>query len=174
MTRELQSTLEASGLERPALMNHIPGMAHVIQLAWGAFMSSLGVKGHTKSWEAHERHQHFGENESIDIGKSQRLREEGNARINKVSAMEPGLAKIIEKVHISRYFESAETDLHIAENDCCIDYANTWSSKRVHRLSKGKSPDRSPSDYGCEDPLELDPGAARARLPITWIHTWVA
>ena len=49
MTRELQSTLEASGLERPALMNHIPGMAHVIQLALGAFMSSLGVKGHTKS-----------------------------------------------------------------------------------------------------------------------------
>jgi len=76
-------------------------MAHVIQLALGAFMSSLGVKGRTKSWEAHERDQHFGENESIDIGKSQRLRKEGNARINKVSAMKPGLAKIIEKVRIS-------------------------------------------------------------------------
>ena len=76
-------------------------MAHVIQLPLGAFMSSLGVKGRTKSWEALERDQQFGENESIDIGKSQRLRKEGNARINKVSAMRPGLAKIIEKVRIS-------------------------------------------------------------------------
>jgi len=101
MTRELQSTLEASGIEWPALRNHIPCMAHVIQLAFGAFMSSLGVKGHTKSWEAHERDQQFGKNESIDIGKNQRLRKEGNARINKVSAMRAGLAKIIEKVHIS-------------------------------------------------------------------------
>jgi hypothetical protein len=64
-------------------------------------MSSLGVKGRTKSWEAHERDQQFGKNESIDIGKSQRLRKEGNARINKVLAMRLGLAKIIEKVRIS-------------------------------------------------------------------------
>jgi hypothetical protein len=76
-------------------------MAHVIQLALGAFMSSLRVKGRTKSSKAHERNQQFGENESIDIGKSQRLRKESNARINKVSAMKPGLAKIIEKVRIS-------------------------------------------------------------------------
>ena len=76
-------------------------MAHVIQLALGAFVSSLGVTGRTKSWEAHERDQQFGQNESINIGKSQRLQKEGNATINKVSAMKPGLAKIIEKVHIS-------------------------------------------------------------------------
>jgi len=101
MTCELQSTLEASGIEWPALRNHIPCMAHVIQLALGAFMSSLGVKGRTKSWEAHERDQQFGDNESINIGKSQRLRKESNARINKMSAMKPGLAKIIEKVRIS-------------------------------------------------------------------------
>jgi hypothetical protein len=101
MTRELQSTLEASGIEWPVLGNHIPYMAHVIQLAVDAFMSCLGVTGHTKSWAAHERDQQFGEIESIDIGNSQRLRKEGNARINKVSAMRPGLAKIIEKVHIS-------------------------------------------------------------------------
>jgi hypothetical protein len=100
MTRELQSTLEASGLEWPTLRNHTPCMVHVIQLAFGAFMSSLGVKGRTKSWEAHARNQQFGENESIDIGKSQRLRKEDNARINKGTAMRPGLAKIIEKVCI--------------------------------------------------------------------------
>jgi len=107
-------------------------MAHVIQLALGAFMSSLGVKGCTKSSEAYERDQQFRENESIDVGKSQRLRKEGNDTINKVSAMKPRLPKIIEKVRISRYFESPEADLHIAENACCINYANTWSPKRVH------------------------------------------
>jgi len=95
-------------------------------------MSSVGVKGRTKSWKDHRRNQQFGENVSVDIGKSQRLRKGGNARVNKVSAMKPGLAKIIEKVHILRYFESAETDLHMAENACCIDYADTWSSKRVY------------------------------------------
>jgi hypothetical protein len=111
-------------------------MAHIIQLALDAFMSSLGVKGRTKSWEDHEHDQQFGENESTHIWKTHRLRKEGNARINMVSAMRPGLAKIIEKVHISTYFESAEADLHIAENACCIDYADTWSSKRVHSQSK--------------------------------------
>jgi len=71
MTRELQSTLEYSGIEWPALSNHTPCMPHVIQLASAAFMSSLGVKGRTKSWEAHERDQQFRDNESIEIGKSQ-------------------------------------------------------------------------------------------------------
>ena len=129
MTRELQSTLEASGIEWPALRNHILCMAHVIQLALGAFMSSLCVKGRTKTWEAHEGDQQFGENGSTGIGKSQRLRKEGNARINKVSAMRPGLAKTIEKVRISGYCESPETDIHIAENACGMNYADTGSSK---------------------------------------------
>jgi hypothetical protein len=101
MTSELQSTIEASGIEWPALRNHIPCMAHIIQLACGAFMSRLRVKSCTKSCEAHERDQQCGENESIVIGKSQSLRKEGNSRINQVSAMRPGLAKIIEKVRIS-------------------------------------------------------------------------
>jgi len=140
MIHKLQTTYEASEIEWPALRKHISCMAHVIQRAVGAFMSSLGVKGRTKSWEAYERNQQFGENESTDIGKSQRLRKEGDDRINKVSAMRPGWAKIIEKVRISRYFESPETDLHIAENACCIDYTDTWSSKRVHWLSKSQSP----------------------------------
>jgi hypothetical protein len=82
MTCNLQSTLETSGIKWPALRNHIPCMAHVIQLAWGAFISSLSVKGRTKSWEAHEHDQQCGDDESIDIGKSQRLCKEGNTRIN--------------------------------------------------------------------------------------------
>jgi hypothetical protein len=94
-------------------------------------MSILGVNGCMKSCKAHEHSQPFGENESRYIGKSQRLRKDGDAQINKMSAMRPGLTKIIEKVHISTYFESLETDLHIAENVCCIDYADSWSSKRV-------------------------------------------
>jgi len=118
MTHELQSTFEGSGIEWPALRNHIPCQGHLIQLALGAFMSSLGVKGHTKSWEAHEGNLQFGENQSVDIGIIQRLRKEGNATINKVSAMRPGIAKIIETVRISTYCESPPTNLHIAENAC--------------------------------------------------------
>jgi len=94
-------------------------------------MSSLGVKDFTKSWEVHERDQQFRENDSTEIMKSQSLRKEGNARINKVSAMKPGLAKIIGKVCMWRIFESTETDLCIAANACGIDYADTWSSKRA-------------------------------------------
>jgi len=73
MIRELQTTYEASGIVWPALRNQIPFIAHLIQLALGASKRTLGVKGRTKSWEAHERDQQFGENESTDIGKSQRL-----------------------------------------------------------------------------------------------------
>jgi len=174
MTHELQSTLEASVIEWPALRNHIPCRAHVIQLALGAFMSSLGVKGHSKSWEAHERHQQFGENESIDIGKSQTLRKGGNARINKVLAMKAGFAKIIENVRISWYFESPEADLHIAENAYCNNYADTWSPKRVHWLSTSQSPHCGTSDYGCEDTLELYTGVTQPRLPLKEIHPRVA
>jgi hypothetical protein len=76
-------------------------MAHVIKLTLGPFISSLSVKDHTKSWEAHVRNQQFRQNQSIDIGNSQRLRNEGSARINKVSAMRSGVAKIFEKAHIS-------------------------------------------------------------------------
>jgi hypothetical protein len=149
-------------------------MAHIIQLASGAFMSSLGEKGCTKSWEAHQCDRQCGESESTDIGKSQRLWKEGNARINKVSAMRSGFAKIIQQVRIWTYYASAETDLHIAENACCIDYADTWMSKQVYWLSKGQSPYCSTTDYGCEDTLELYTGVARARLPLVWIHIWVA
>jgi len=85
----MQTTPGASQIEWAALRNHIPRMANVIRLALGVFMSSLGVKGRTKSWEAHERNQQFGENESVDIRKSQRLRKEGNAGINQVLAMKP-------------------------------------------------------------------------------------
>jgi len=174
MTRELQSTLQASGIEWPALRNHIPCMAHVIQLALGAFMSSLGVKGRTKSWKAHERDQQFGENENTHIGKSQRLRREGNARINKVSAMKPGLAKIIEKVRISRYSENSETNYHIAANASCVDYVDTWLSKRVYWLSKSQSTNRSPSYYRCENTVEFDTGVTWTSLSIAKIHPWVA
>jgi hypothetical protein len=87
MLRELHSALEASGIGWPALRNHIPFMAHARDIDLGAFLSTLGVQGRTKTWKAHEGNQQYGENESIDIGKSHRLRTEGNARINKVSAM---------------------------------------------------------------------------------------
>jgi len=174
MTRELQSTLQATGIEWPALGNHIPCMAHVIELALGAFMSSLGVKGCTKSWEAHERDQQFGENAITHIGKSQRLRKAGNARINEVSAMKPGLPKIIEKVRISRYSENSKTDHRIAANASCVDYIDTWSSKWVYWLSKSQCTNSSASYDGCENTVEFDTGVAWGSLSITRIHLWVA
>jgi hypothetical protein len=108
---------------------------HIIQLPFGAFIKSLGVIGHTKSWVANKHDQQFGENGSIEIGKSQRLQKEGNAQFNKDSVVRSGVAKTIEKVRITIYFETAESDHHIPENACCIDYTETWSSKRVHCLS---------------------------------------
>jgi len=121
MTREFQSTLEAFAIELTALRHYILCMAHVKRLAYGEFMSSLRVKGRTKASEAHELDQQFGENGSIDIGKSQRLSKEGNTRINKVSAMKPGLSKINQKMHISSCCGSPEIHIQIAEITCCID-----------------------------------------------------
>jgi len=174
MTREIQTTILPSGIEWPTLRNHIQCLAHVIWLALGTIMSSLGVQGCTKSWAAPEHDLQFEGNESTDIGKSQRLWKEGNSQINNVSTMRPGLAKIIEKVHNSTYFESAETDLHIAENVCCIDYSDTWSSKRVHWLSNSQSRNCSPTIYDCENRVEFDAGVAWASLPIMRIHMQMA
>ena len=156
------------------MRNHIPCLVHIIQLALGAFMSSLGVNGPTKTYEAHERDQQFGENERTVIGNSQRLWKEGNARIHKVSAMRPGLAEIIVKVRIWSNFDSRETDLDIALNACCIDYTVTWPSKRVHWQSKSQSPNCSTAKYGCENTMEFETGVAWVKLPVTRILTWVA
>jgi len=114
-------------LHRVARIEKPPSM-HGIHLSacFGCVHEQSWGKGRTKSLEAHEHDQQFGENESTDIGKSQRLWKEGNSRINKVSAMGQGLAKIIAKVWISRNLKSSESDLHIAANACCINYPDTW------------------------------------------------
>jgi hypothetical protein len=52
--------------------------------------------------------------------------------------MRTGLAKIIEQVRISSYFESPEADIHKAENACCINYANTGSPNEFIDCQKGK------------------------------------
>jgi len=67
---------------------------------------------------------------------SQRLRNDGNTRINKVLAMRTYLAKIIEKVCISWYFERPEIDIHIAENARCVHYVDTWLLKQVHHCQR--------------------------------------
>jgi len=93
------------------------------------FTSHLGVNGHGKFWDALACDEQFEENNSTDIGRSQRLGKEGNARFHQVSALRPDLAKIIEIVHISSNFETPETDLHISANDYCIANADTGSLK---------------------------------------------
>jgi len=84
--------------------------------------------------------------------------------------MRPGLAKIIEKVRISTYFESSETDLDEAENACWIDHTDTWSLKRVPSLSKSQSLHLSTTHDGCNKTLDNDTGVAQEYLPIARIH----
>jgi hypothetical protein len=83
------------------LRDHTPRVPHVIQLALGPFVSRVGVRGHTKSCQAHEHNQRLGENDSTQIGNSERHCKELNARINNLTAIRAGLAKITEKVCIS-------------------------------------------------------------------------
>ena len=47
-----------------------------------------------------------------------------------VSAVKPGLAKIIENVRISRYSQNSEIDHHTAVNARCVGYVDSWLSKR--------------------------------------------
>jgi hypothetical protein len=88
-----------------------------------------------------------------------------------VSTMQPGVAKIIEKVPIWRHCEWTETDIDIAENVGGINYTDTWSSKRVNWLSKSQSPDCRTTYYGCEDRLEHNTGVAQALRLITSIDS---
>jgi len=174
MTCKLQSTLVSSRIEWLALRNHIPFMVHIIKLACGEFISGLGVKGRSQAWEAHERNHKFREYTSIGIGKSQRLRIEGNARINKVLAMGPGVPKILEKAHISSYFESPETDLHMAENACSVDRTDTSLSKKVPCLCKSQCVNHVTTDDRCKDMVEVNTRVTWVSLPITRNHPWVA
>jgi len=170
MTRELQTTLAPSGILWPVIRNHIPRMVHLIELSFGAFMSCVRVTGRTMPCDAHVNNLQFGENASTDIGKSQRLQNEGDARISNVSGMRLGSEKIIERVCISRDCKWAETDIDTAENACCIDYVVSWSSKWVHWLWTSPSTNHSTTYYGCEHTVEFYTGVDWVSLPITRIH----
>ena len=113
------------------MRNHVRCMAHVIELALDTSLNSFSANSCTQFWEAHERNQQSGENKSIDIGKSPRFRTQGNSQIDKLLAVRSDLAKIIEKIRISTYFESFKTDLHIVQNSCCINHSDTWLWKQV-------------------------------------------
>jgi hypothetical protein len=91
-----------------------------------------------------------------------------------VSAKRLSLAEIIEKVWISRYFESPETNHQLAEKACCVEDSDTWSSKRVHWLSKGQSANLRTTYYGYGDMVELNSGVAWVGQPIPRFHSQVA
>ena len=88
--------------------------------------------------------------------------------------MRPGLPMIHETVHISRHFKWHETNLHITENACCVDYADTWSSKQVHWLSNGQCMNCSTTYSGCENTVAFETALGWVSLQITRIHLWVA
>ena len=91
MARELQKSLKTMEVEWSAAQNHIPCMAHVIQLALSAFMQSLGVKGRSKSWEE-------GVRDTLTEDGKGRKGKVGCGRIKKIMEMPAGFSKIIEKV----------------------------------------------------------------------------
>jgi hypothetical protein len=91
MTNCLERLLENESTVWSAEQNHLPCMTHIIQLALGAFMDSLGVKVRHKSWEDTER-------EKIGGQKSSGRNKGGGARVDKVVSLEPGFHKIVEKV----------------------------------------------------------------------------
>jgi len=174
ITRQHQSTLEYSGIVSSALRAYIPYMAQIIQIALGAFRSIHGVTGCAKFFETFKSNLRVGENASIDIWMTQRLRKECNARINMGSAMKPGFARIIEKVQIAKYFEGAETNLYIAGKPCYSVCMDTESIKRVHWLSQKEITNRSTIYYGCKNVVEFKTGVASVSLPILRIHPNVA
>jgi hypothetical protein len=105
------------------------------------------------------------------IGNRQRPRQEGNARITKLSGKRPGLAMIIKEVHILKYFEYPETCLHIAENACCIDHANIYLKKHLYRLWEIHSPHCGTTDCEWEDTSPFETEVAWPSLPIVCIHS---
>jgi len=88
--------------------------------------------------------------------------------------MRPGLATILEKLRSSWNFDSPETDLSIAANACCIDYADTRLLKRIHWLSKSQCTNCSTTYYGCENTVGFDTAVHWASLSIPGIHLQVA
>ena len=91
MARELQKSLKSMEVEWSAAQNHVPCMAHVIQLALSAFMQSLGIKGQSKSWEE-------GVRETLNEDSNGRKGKVGCTRVKKVQDMQVSFSKIIEKV----------------------------------------------------------------------------
>ena len=71
---------------------------------------------------------------------------------------------MIEDVGISRNFERPGTDLHIAENACCIDYVDTWLSKPVYSLSKSQRMNRSTFYFPRDDTVGFNTACARVSL----------
>jgi len=69
--------------------------------------------------------------------------------------MKPGLAKIIEKVLISRYSENSKTDHQMAADASSVDYVNTGWSKRVDCQRKSQSTNRRPTYIECENTVEF-------------------
>jgi len=155
------------------MRNHIPFVSEIIQFALGAFMDILSVNGCTRRWKAHGCNQHFDENYNTHIGKSQSLRKEGIAIINKVLAMRSGFTKIIVNLHVSSGFEWPHSNLHIAENACCMDYINTWSSKLFHCPLHRHSTNHSTTSYRCENMVICDIRVVWTNLPIISINPQV-
>ena len=94
MVKELQRSLKAMEVDWSAAQNHVPCMAHVIQLALAAFMKSLGIQRRNRSWEDGVR-----DTLTEEQGAKSKM---GSCRIAKIGSLKTGFSKIIEKVSSGR------------------------------------------------------------------------
>jgi len=172
MAHEPQLTLGAFGIHSPWFWNLIPSMEHVIQPAQGAFMTSLGVKRCTKSWEAWAQSPIWREWKCRHWEESKTLKR-GQCKNQSGVGHETRFSKDNWESMYFKIFWKSWNDLDIAESACSIDYADTWLTKRVHWLSKTNSLHRSTTNFVCEDIMELDTGVAWASLPISEIQPQV-
>ena len=94
MVKELQRSLKAMEVDWSAAQNHVPCMAHVIQLALASFMKSLGIQERNRSWED-------GVWDALTEEQGTKTKM-GSCRIAKIGSLKAGFNKIIEKVSSGR------------------------------------------------------------------------
>lgn len=102
MAKMLQGVLQELGNDWEAAQNHVPCMAHVIQLSLNAFMNKLQVSQREKYFADTERNQH--QMEDADIGTQEGRRK--YSKLEKFAKMPWGFNKIIEKVGYSKSWMS--------------------------------------------------------------------
>jgi 5-methylcytosine-specific restriction endonuclease McrBC GTP-binding regulatory subunit McrB len=107
----------------------------------------------------------LGENKSTDIGKSHRLRKESNHKIDKVSAIRPGVAKKMRR-HIFQY-KINDVKRSFLKQRMFIELMTLTPGRSNEFIEDlNQSMNGSSTLYAVEKQVEMEIGVARATLPI--------